>query len=322
MNSSSIKAFKEILQSKTTFCLTSHIDPDGDGLGGILTLYFALRQLQKNVHMVLSGPIGERYHFLPGAEAIQIGLPDNLPRNKETVLLTVDAPNIPRLGFETSAINKLDPFVINLDHHTSNEQFGDLNIMDEEASASCEVIYYLLEELNITWTSDMATNCYTGILTDTGRFRFSNTRPQTFVAASHLLSAGAAHRQVIRVLFEEKPYSRLQLEAKVLNTMRKDGSLAWMHCTQEMIATTGCEDTENLVNRLTEIEDVEVAVFLREINQDLTKVSFRSVNNVDVNSIAGNFGGGGHAKASGAKLPHNLTKSTEKVLNACRAVLK
>lgn len=322
MNSQTIEAFKEILHSKTTFCLTSHIDPDGDGLGGILTLFFALQQLKKDVYMVLSGPIGERYQFLPGAEAIQIGLPDHLPQNKETVLITVDAPNIPRLGFENTAINRLNPFVVNLDHHTSNERFGDLVIMDEQASASCEVIFYLIEELKISWTSEMATNCYAGILTDTGRFRFSNTRPQTFTAASSLLSAGAAHEKVVRVLFEEKPYSRLQLEAKVLNTMQKDGPLAWMHCTQEMITSTGCEDTENLVNRLTEIEDVEVAVFLREVNEGLTKVSFRAVNNIDVNEIAGNFGGGGHAKASGAKLPHNLNESTAKVLSACKSVLR
>ena len=94
-----------------------------------------------------------------------------------------------------------------------------------------------------------------------------------------------------------------------------------MHCTKSMIEQTNCDDTENLVNRLTEISDVEVAVFLREVSDNLTKVSFRAVNSVDVNEIAGQFGGGGHAKASGAKLPHNLITSTEKIIEACNNVL-
>ena len=218
-------------------------------------------------------------------------------------------------------IESLNPYIVNLDHHTSNENFGDLVLMDAKASASCEMVFYLLDTLNITWTPEMATACYAGILTDTGRFRFSNTRPETFTAASKLLAQGAAHEQIVRVLFEEKSYGRLQLEALVLNTMKKEGPLAWMCCTQEMIEQTKCDDTENLVNRLTEISDVEIAVFLREVHNDLTKVSFRAVNAIDVNEIAAKFGGGGHAKASGAKLQHNLKTSTEKVLLECNNAL-
>ena len=321
MNTECIEKFGKILKEKEIFLLTSHVDPDGDGIGGILGLYHALKNLGKDVRMVLSGPVGQRYLFLPGADQIRTGIPDNLPKNKNTVLMTVDAPNIPRLGFDKHSIESLNPYIVNLDHHTSNENFGDLVLMDEKSSASCEMVFYLLEGLNIAWTPEMATACYTGILTDTGRFRFSNTRPETFTAASKLLAQGAAHEQIVRILFEEKSYGRLQLEALVLNTMKKEGPLAWMHCTKSMIEQTNCDDTENLVNRLTEISDVEIAVFLREVNDNLTKVSFRAVNSIDVNQIAGKFGGGGHAKASGAKLPHNLNTSTEKVIEACNNVL-
>ena len=321
MKNACIQKFEKILSEKETFLLTSHIDPDGDGIGGILGLYHALKNLDKDVRMVLSGPLGQRYLFLPGADQIMTGIPHNLPKDKNTVLMTVDAPNIPRLGFDKESIESLNPYVVNLDHHTSNENFGDLVLMDEKASASCEMVFYLLEGLNVTWTPEMATACYTGILTDTGRFRFSNTRPETFTAASKLLAQGAAHEQIVRILFEEKSYGRLKLEALVLNTMKKEGPLAWMHCTKSMIEQTNCDDTENLVNRLTEISDVEVAVFLREVSDNLTKVSFRAVNSVDVNEIAGQFGGGGHAKASGAKLPHNLNTSTKKIIEACNKAL-
>ena len=203
MKNACIQKFGKILSEKDTFLLTSHIDPDGDGIGGILGMYHALKNLGKDVRMVLSGDVGKRYLFLPGAEHITVGIPHNLPKDKNTVLMTVDAPNIPRLGFDKESIESLNPYVVNLDHHTSNENFGDLVLMDEKASASCEMVFYLLEGLNVTWTPDMATACYTGILTDTGRFRFSNTRPETFTAASKLLAQGAAHEQIVRILFLE-----------------------------------------------------------------------------------------------------------------------
>ncbi len=317
MDNASIQNFRAVLNQKKTFFLTSHIDPDGDGIGGMLALYHALSTLGKDARMILSGSVGQKYLFLPGADLITTGIPNDLPKDKNTVLLTVDAPNLARLGFESEALDNLNPYVINLDHHTSNENFGDLILIDTKASASCEMVFYLLDKLSITWTPEMATACYAGILTDTGRFRFSNTRPETFSAASKLLAAGAAHEQIVRLLFEEKSYGRLQLEALVLNSMEKRGPLAWMHCTQSMVEQTNCDDTENLVNRLTEIQDVEIAVLFREFKDDLTKVSFRAVNSIDVNAIANRFGGGGHAKAAGAKLPYDLDKSTEKVLQAC-----
>tara|TARA_B100000674_G_scaffold497363_2_gene530898 strand:+ start:1765 stop:2733 length:969 start_codon:yes stop_codon:yes gene_type:complete len=321
MDTVSIQNFREVLNDKKTFFLTSHVDPDGDGIGGMIALYHALRALKKDVRMILSGPVGQKYLFLPGANLITTGIPNDLPTDKNTVLLTVDAPNIPRLGFDIESLEALDPYIVNLDHHTSNENFGDLVLMDAKASASCEMVFYLIEELNLNWTPEMATACYAGILTDTGRFRFSNTRPETFLAASKLLAEGAAHEQIVRLLFEEKSYGRLQLEALVLNSMKKEGPLAWMHCTNSMVERTDCDDTENLVNRLTEIQDVEIAVFLREVKNDLTKVSFRAVNSIDVNEIASIFGGGGHAKASGAKLPYDLETATKKVLQACNNAL-
>lgn len=317
-----IEQLNKIIQEKEHFLLTSHVDPDGDGLGGILSLYYALKQWNKKPVMVLSTTMNDRYQFLPGCENILTEIPKDLPGNKSTVLWTVDAPNIPRLGFKEEDLSALDPFVINLDHHKSNERFGDMVILDEKSAASCEMIYFLLEGLKVDWNSAMATACYTGIITDTGRFRFSNTRPECFEAAHTLMKAGAKHTEVIRALFESKPYSRLELESQILNTMQREGSLAWMECQKAFVDQTGCEDTEDIVNRLTEVSGIEVAVFFREVEAEFTKISLRATNQVDVNQIASQFGGGGHAKAAGCKLKMSLEDAKETLLAQCKKSLK
>lgn len=313
--------FAQILQSHELFILSSHVDPDGDGLGGCLGLQKALQNAGKTAYTVLSTPFSDRYRFLPGSESILFELPSDLPEGQQVVLITVDAPNIARLGFADGVLEELNPFIVNLDHHTSNEGFGDFRIFDEKAAASCEVIYELLRECSLPLSEEIGTSLYCGILTDTGRFRFSNTRPQTLRAAAALLEAGANHQLVIRKLFEDKPYGKLQLEAEVLSTMRRDGPLAWVCCTEEMVSRCGCDDTEELVNRLTEIEGLEIAVFFREASGQRTKVSFRAINDVDVNLIASQFGGGGHAKAAGAKLDMELNSAVELVLASCSKTL-
>ena len=316
-----MKKFLEILNSYKVFVLSSHVDPDGDGLGGCLGLQKALQDAGKTAYTVLSTPFSDRYQFLPGSDSILFQMPEGLPGNRQTVFITVDAPNLQRLGFEEGVLEELNPYIVNLDHHTSNEGFGDFQVFDEKSSSSCEVIYDLLSEYSLSLSPAISTCLYCGVLTDTGRFRFSNTRPQTLKAAGALLESGADHLRVIRALYEDKPYAKLQLESMILNTMDRDQTLAWMHCTEEMIRKSGCEDTEELVNRLTEIEGIEVAVFFREVSSTRTKISFRAVNDVDVNQIAALFSGGGHAKASGAKVNENLHNAMNLVLNTCRKSL-
>jgi bifunctional oligoribonuclease and PAP phosphatase NrnA len=321
MNSAT-QAFKQLLKTHNRFLLSSHIDPDGDGLGGCLALEAVLRSLGKQVCTVLSSPVSDRYKFLPGSESILSEFPSDLGGSKSTVLITVDAPNLARLGFKEGELSRLDPIVVNIDHHTSNEHFGDIVILDESSSASCEVIFYLCRELEIDLSWQSATNLYTGLLTDTGRFRFSNTVPATFEAARALLEAGAEHNQVVRKLFDERPYARVALEGKVLNTLQRSGPIAWVVCTLQMMEESGTEDTEELVNRLTEIKDLELAFLFKEVSSQRTKVSLRARGDIDVNVIASQFGGGGHAKAAGARLDHDLAASVKELLSKAEDALR
>ena len=196
-----MRSFLEILNSFDTFILSSHVDPDGDGLGGCLGLQIALKMAGKTAYTVLSTPFADRYRFLPESTTVLQEIPNNLPNDKSVALITVDAPNLERLGFAQGVLNSLNPFIINLDHHTSNEGFGDFQIFDEKASSSCEVIFDLLTQSGLTLNKDISTCLYCGILTDTGRFRFSNTRSQTLKAGGVLLEHGADHNKVVRVLY-------------------------------------------------------------------------------------------------------------------------
>ncbi len=311
----------ELIKAHSHFVLTSHVDPDGDGLGGILGLGLALKSMGKTVSFSLSGGFQEKYQFLPSSEMLTKGLPANFPKGKKTVLISIDAANLDRLGFSDQEIKDLEPTVLNIDHHTSNKMFGDVNYFDASAAASCEVIWHLLKSLDLTLDSEMATALYCGLLTDTGRFRFSNTTERAMRYGSEMLGIGARHTQVVRKLFEENPWNKLHLESLVLPTIKREGKMAWLCVTKEMMQAAQTDDTEDFVNKMTEIKGMEIAILFKEVEPNLTKISLRAVNDIDVNQIASVYGGGGHAKAAGAKLKLGLAEAVNAVTKACKQSL-
>ncbi|MCJ8344131.1 DHHA1 domain-containing protein [bacterium] len=321
MNITDISKMKNIIEQAECFVFTSHIDPDCDGLGGSLGLMLAFRQLGKKTYTILCDRFSSKYSWLPQSEEILYQFPSELPKNKKTVLFTVDAPNIPRLGFDQKVIDELDPIIVNLDHHTSNNRFGDLMVFDEKAASSTEVAYRLMQLLGLKLDPSIASLLYTGLITDTGRFRFSNTRSESFECAQHFLKAGAKHNLIIKKLFEEKPFEKLLLEQKVLSTLQNDKGIAWLKCTQEMMDEVNCSDSEEFVNKLTEVSGIEISLFFKEASPDSTKISLRARGDADVNQIASVFGGGGHAKAAGAKINLPLDEAIIKVVNECKKSL-
>lgn len=321
MNITNISKMKKIIEEAECFIFTSHIDPDCDGLGGSLGLMLAFRQLGKKTYTILCDKFSSKYSWLPHSDEILYEFPKDLPKGNKTVLFTVDAPNIPRLGFDPAIIADLNPTIINLDHHTSNNRFGDLMVFDEKAASSTEVAYRLMQLLDLKLDTAISTLLYTGLITDTGRFRFSNTRSESFECAQHFLKSGAKHNLIIKKLFEEKPFGKLLLEQKVLSTLQNENGIAWLHCTQEMMQEVNCFDSEEFVNKLTEVNGIEISLFFKQASSDTTKVSLRARGDADVNQIASQFGGGGHAKAAGAKLNHDLETSISLVVTACKKSL-
>jgi len=209
--------------------------------------------------------------------------------------------------------------IINIDHHLTNDRFGQYNWVDPKASASSELIYKLIKRHGLNIGQKRAICLYTGIMTDTGSFRFSNTTPAAHRIAADLIAEGISVDEIFRFVYESLPESRIKLLGLVLSTLQisLDGKTAWIRVTQNMYADTGTtkEDTENFIDYVKSIDTVEIALFFVELKDGKTKVSFRSKNEFDVSKIAANFGGGGHQRAAGCTIEASVDE-TEKIVVA------
>jgi phosphoesterase RecJ-like protein len=242
-------------------------------------------------------------------------------RDPVDALIAVDCGDLNRTGFffgDRPPVGR----IINIDHHVTNHKFGDVNWVMAEAAASGEMIYDLFSEMKIPITPEIAIPLYTSIASETGSYHYTNTTPKVFRMAADLAERGADPVAIARYLFESQTEGRLRLMAEVFSGLSLDpsGKVAWISVTLPMLDRTGtsAEDTENFINYPRFIEQVEVAVFFRQVDPSRYKVSFRSRGRVDVSRIATRFGGGGHAYASGCVVPGDLASVEQRILSAVR----
>ncbi len=307
-----VTAFHEAIKNNNSFVITSHIDPDGDSIGSILALTLALLKKGKKAVPVVNDDIPKKYEFLPGSNLITKGISDNYD-----ALVAVDSSDIERLGFRKE-LDKYTNVVINIDHHKSNTRFGNLNIVDSNASSAGEIIYKLLNgKTEIDY--DIALNLFTSIVTDTGSMRYSNTTSLTLRILADLVDKGVKPNYVSRQVFEKRSIGSINLLKLALDTLElsADNKVASIYITKEMLEITGAleEDIDGIINYAREIEGVEVAVLFREKEESLTKVGFRSNEWIDVSKIAEKFNGGGHLRAAGCIVEIPLEKARKIVLN-------
>lgn len=300
----------EVVRANRSFLICGHIRPDGDCLGSALGLYFILRQLDKIVEVCVPGPILGHYYFLPGIDIIKPA-PDSSYHPEVTIF--VDASNVERVleNFVPEGI------VINIDHHKTNEVFGDLNYIDPEACAVGEQIYNLMLQLDVTPTPEIVNNLYLAILADTGGFRFSNTNSRTFEIAAHLCRLGVDPAYIAREFFANRSPESVRLAAEVMQNLHFEfeGQFVWAEITQEMYQRYGGEqnEPESLVGEMRAIRGVVVSVLIHELAEGGLRAGIRSKDIVDVSQIAEKLGGGGHKNAAGCyirgdyqNLKHNL----------------
>lgn len=302
--------------------ITTHVSPDGDGIGSGLGLALGLEGLGKQAVIQLADPVPEFLRFLPGLDRIRHG-----EANQETwdALVTLDCGDWRRLG-DAPGDTTLFGCVINLDHHRSNERFGDLNVVDTEASATGLMAFHLLRELGAPIGSDPALALYTAIATDTGFFCYSNTDVATFEGATELVRAGAYPYAVHHALNESHPPSRLRMmhEALGLLEFAGDGRIGMIALDSAAFdrAEATPEDAEGLVELPRSVAMVEVAVLLRPTPEGTAfKASLRSKWKADVARIAGQFGGGGHARAAGCTLEGALEPARDRLVAAIQEEL-
>lgn len=297
-----------LLAERQSVLICGHVRPDPDCIGSQLALYHALRKMGRDAEMVLADRVPDNCLFLPGSGEIRQRVAEPRPHGAAFVL---DTPRPERLGSCAEDVARI-PVVVNIDHHPSNILWGTHNWVDPSASATAEFIYLLIRELGLAVDAPIATCLYAGILTDTGRFCYSNTTPRAHQIAAELLRCGAAPQVVAEQIYGSDRIQKMRLLARVLGGLRIDerGVIAWVRITRGMYEESGAspQDTEGLVNYARDIAGVRVALLLEEMPDGKSvRVSMRSRDpRVDVNAIAQSYGGGGHRAAAGALIPGEL----------------
>jgi len=313
-----------LLRSEKTFLVLTHFRPDGDAIGSQLALALLLRDLGKTVEAWNDDDVPAKFHFLPHSNLIR--KPPAEPKDFD-VVICIDASTWQRVGVSGQRIRSRKHFV-NIDHHVSNEKFGEINWIVPEAPASGQIAYDLIKRGGFKITRDIATCLFAAISTDTGSFSFPNTTAESLRVAAQLIDAGVDVGDVSRRVYESYPYARVQLLQMTLADLKlvDNGRVAYFWVTKDMLEESGAkrEDTEGLIDYARSIEGVLVAVLFEELDEpNRIRISLRSKHpKVDVNSIARHFGGGGHKEAAGARIPGESHEVEQKVIATVNATLK
>lgn len=295
------------IQRHHSFLVTTHEGPDGDAVGSSLALAHFLISLGKEVTVYICDPVPENFAFLPLADQVFSKLPD---RDFE-VCFVLDVGEFRRAGKEVTTSTRIQSF-INIDHHPDSADFAQINLVDPQACATGAIIYRLMKHLGHTPDYPTALCIYTAVVTDTGRFSYSNANPEAFAIAGELVALGVSTWNVTEKLFESQPKARLDLLALALSDLIVSpcGEYASISVTLDMYGTTGAtaELTDGFINFPRSIKGVEVALFFREISPGRFKVGFRSKGKVNVSAISAYFGGGGHHNAAGCQVAGDLAE--------------
>lgn len=314
------------LQPSRRVALSTHINADGDGCGSEAALARMLAQHGMAVHIVNPTPWPDLFDFLL-SDDVEDRTADGADALKDIDLLIVlDISDVKRLGALAETVRSLKVPRVVIDHHiASDDRAGDILLTDTTACATGELVYDLAHELGFEITPRIAKSLYSAVLTDTGGFRFSNTTPRCHAIAADLLSVGVDPEEMYQRVYASAPAGRVRLLADVLQTLGvdEDKGLAWLSMSAGALEQHRVrqEDLDGIVEHARSIAGTRMAVFFRDLGHGKVKVSFRSTGGVDVNAFARRFGGGGHARASGALIPGGLDDVRQRVLAAARDVL-
>ena len=301
------------IRARRRFIVTSHVRPDGDGIGSALACSQILRMMGKDAEVVIHDGVPRIYQNLPFADRVIQA--DAVPPNDAVILLECDSTGRTLLdGLEKC-------FLINIDHHASGRNFADINWIDSSVMATAELIFRLARLACVPVDRDIATCLYTALMTDTGSFMFEGTNEHTFTVARELVLAGAAPALCARHIYFGHSTAKVRLLGAALSNLHREGPLAWIWITQDQMQRFGAreEDCEGLVNYALSMADVQVAIFFRELPDRRYRVSLRSKGEVNVSAVAEHFGGGGHKCASGCSIDGPLAVAVSRIVDRLRA---
>ncbi len=311
-----LAAVAEALRSNDRFIVTTHENPDGDALGSLLAMTFALRELGKDADMYLFGevPIPNEYEFMDFAGIVRGPNPDSSGQ----VVVALDCANERRLGPETTLIEKAQ-LVVDIDHHHDNTRFGKVNLIVGHASSTGEILADVFQELGLGLTPAIAEALYIAVVTDTGRFQYANTTAKALRLAAELVEAGADVHRVFQGVYENVAFAKLKLVARALENAEvfEGGRVVVSHLEREDFEHAGAEEpySEGIIDYLRAVEGTELAALIREpptANGPTHRISLRTTEaDLDVSAIARKSGGGGHRQAAGFSSEASIEEITE-----------
>ncbi|QQE80846.1 bifunctional oligoribonuclease/PAP phosphatase NrnA [Alicyclobacillus sp. SO9] len=321
-NTEEVETAAQRLKASDDWLIVTHERPDGDALGSAFAMAHIMQALGKQWTFIAADPLPIRFSYLPLFEKAVIAS-DNVTRTFSHVV-SLDCADMERFEALHKYLDK-DVEIINIDHHRTNPQYGAAAIVDAEASATCELVYHVARELEITLSKELATCLYTGLLTDTGGFALPNTTRVVHQIAAILLASGVLPYDVAEPALESRSWEQMRLlKLALMNlTVSEDGRYAAVYATQAMLKESGAtqDDADLLVGFARGIDTVEVGLLFKELPDGTIKASLRSKRYVDVSRIAQHFGGGGHVRAAGCTLGHDLEEAMNAIIEKVKEAL-
>lgn len=308
------------LEKADRVLVITHVDPDGDAIGSLTAVGQALRQLGLYVTLVCADNVPERFTYLPLTDQVR-RQPD--PEESYDVLLAVDCADELRMGDPYDRLSQPGPFIINIDHHVTNTRFGDLNIIEPEATSTTEILYRLFQELGLEITPDIALSLLTGLVTDTLGFRTVGVTANTLRTAAELVEAGADLGFVSNQALNIRSFSTMKLWRSGMDGMQLEDGLIWTAITnrERQDAEFRSNSSVGLVNLLADVEEAAMGAVLMEMDDGTVKVGLRCRPPYDVSEVATELGGGGHPLASGCTLPGPLAEAEATLVRACKEAI-
>lgn len=322
-NRAAVEEAARFFREHDRFLVLSHVNPDGDATGSALGVVLMLEQLGKEYVVVNEGETPLKFDFLPRFDRLRNLRKQPLTEMFEAVI-AVDCADESRMG-DVRPLFASGAAVLNIDHHPTNDMFGTVNLVRPEAAATAEILFEVAEEAGIAFNEELALCIYTGLLTDTGGFRYSNTTPRVMEIAARLLTYGVKPGEVAERCLEEITFAHVKILRRALQTLQlSHQNLVASICVSVddfAQAEAKREDAGGLVNYCRNIEGVEVGVSFVESEPGIVKVSMRARDRVDVSAVAKQLGGGGHAKASGCTVKGTIAEAKQKVWDVLEPAL-
>jgi phosphoesterase RecJ-like protein len=311
-----IAAIARELRDNKRFLLTTHVNPDGDAIGSLGALALVLEDMGKKVVAYCQDEIPGFLRFLPYSDRIVREIPGP---DRFDVAVVLDCGELDRIGSAAAVMQQVEK-IIHIDHHSSSDDFGQLNLVRPECSSTAEILYEIIQAIPMSLSPEAAENIYTAILTDTGSFRFANTTARALEIAAEMVALGVAPDKMASEVYDSMSPERLRLLAMSLQTLtlRANGRLATMQVSRRMLEQTKTTvmDTDGFVNYPRGISTAEMAIFFREMDSGKVNVSLRSRGRLNVAEFARTYDGGGHHNAAAFRAAGSLDEVVEEILAA------